>query len=152
VESLLDEHAFATSGRHGGQPAYTARCGGARSIWSLALTALILATMMIKLRRALISIAALIAIVATSSVLAVPAQATTFTTRCVVAREMRIYHTATSTKPGRTKLYFGKTIYTDRKSHGRYRAWWWTLAEGWHRGWISANPKYTDRRECGQLA
>jgi len=81
----------------------------------------------------------------------VTGRSATFATRCVVAREMRIYHTSTSSKPGRTKLYFGTTIYTDKKAHHRYRAWWWTLSEGWHRGWISVNPKYTDRRACGQI-
>jgi hypothetical protein len=81
------------------------------------------------------------AVITASVALALPAEAATFTTRCVVAREMRIYHTSTSSKPGRTKLHFGTTIYTDKKSHHRYRAWWWTLSEGWHRGWISAKPE-----------
>jgi len=49
------------------------------------------------------------------------------------------------------KTHFGTTIYTDKKAHHRYRAWWWTLSEGWHRGWISAKPKYTDRGACGQI-
>ena len=103
------------------------------------------------LRRTLIGLGCLVAIAASSVVFVAPAEAATFTTRCVVAREMRIYHTSTSKKPGRTKLYFGMTIYTDRKKHGRYRAWWYTLTQGWHRGWISANRKYTDRRACGQI-
>ena len=107
--------------------------------------------MTLLLRRALTSLAALLAVLTSATVMAVPAEAATFTTRCVVAREMRIYHTSTSSKPGRTKLHFGTTIYTDKKSHHRYRAWWWTLSEGWHRGWISAKSKYTDRGACGQI-
>jgi len=103
------------------------------------------------LRRALLGFGCLVAVLTASVALALPAEAATFTTRCVVAREMRIYHTSTSSKPGRTKLHFGTTIYTDKKSHHRYRAWWWTLSEGWHRGWISANSKYTDRGACGQI-
>jgi hypothetical protein len=111
----------------------------------------ILTRMTVVLRRALLTLGCLLAVLTGSGVPAVPAQAATFTTRCVVAREMRIYHTATSTRPGRTKLHFGTTISTDRKRHHRYRAWWYTLAEGWHRGWISANPKYTVRGACGVL-
>jgi hypothetical protein len=45
---------------------------------------------------------------------------------------MRIYHTSTSSELGGTKLHFRTTIYTDQKAHHRYRAWWWTLSEGWH--------------------
>jgi hypothetical protein len=101
-------------------------------------------------RRVLLSLGCLLTVLIGSGVQAVPAQAA-FTTRCVVAREMRIYHTATSRKPGRTKLHFGTTISTDRKRHHRFRAWWYTLAEGWHRGWISANPKYTHRGGCGTV-
>src|SRR5437763_12368602 len=67
--------------------------------------------------RALLTLACLLPVLTSSLVLTAPAQAATFTTRCVVARSMRIYHTAGSTKPGRTKLHFGKTIYTDRKRH-----------------------------------
>jgi hypothetical protein len=108
-------------------------------------------TVTLALRRALLGFSCVMAVITVSLALALPAEAATFTTRCVVAREMRIYHTSTSSNPGRTKLHFGTTIYTDKKSHHRYRAWWWTLSEGWHRGWISANPKYTDRRACGQI-
>lgn len=104
------------------------------------------------LRRVLLSITCLLVVLTTALVTTAPAEAATFRTRCVVARDMRIYHTATSSKPGHTKLYFGTTFYTDKKSHHRYRAWWYTLAEGWHRGWISANPKYTHPGACGQLS
>ena len=107
--------------------------------------------MTLALRRALLGFGCVVAVLTTSVALALPAEAATFTTRCVVAREMRIYHTSTSSKPGRTKLHFGTTIYTDKKNHHRYRAWWWTLSEGWHRGWISAKSKYTDRGACGQI-
>ena len=103
------------------------------------------------LPRILLALGCLAAVAASSVVLATPAEAATFTARCVVAREMRIYHTSTSTKPGRTKLYFGTTVWKDRKAHGRIRVYWWTLTEGWHRGWISANPKYTHRGECGTI-
>ena len=103
------------------------------------------------LHRILLSLGCLAAVAATSVVLATPAEAATFTARCVVAREMRIYHTSTSTKPGRTKLYFGTTVWKDKKAHGRIRVYWWTLTQGWHRGWISANPKYTHRGECGTI-
>jgi len=112
----------------------------------------ILTAMTSVLRDALLSGSGLLVMLTASVVPAVPAEAATFTTRCVVAREMRIYHTSTSSKPGRTKLHFGTTIYTDKKSHHRYRTWWFTLAEGWHRGWISANSKYTHRGACGQLS
>jgi len=104
------------------------------------------------IQAALLSFTGLLVTLTGFMVPAVTAEAATFTTRCVVAREMRIYHTATSSKPGHTKLHFGTTIYTDKKSHHRYRAWWYTLAEGWHRGWISANSKYTHRGACGQLS
>jgi hypothetical protein len=111
----------------------------------------ILSGMTTVLRRAVLSVGCLAAVLAVSVTAAAPAGAATFTTRCVVARDLRIYHTATSSTPGHTRLHFGTTIYTDLKSHNRYRAWWYTLAEGWHRGWISANPTYTHRGACGQL-
>jgi hypothetical protein len=104
------------------------------------------------LHRILLALGCLVAVAASSVVLASPAEAATFTARCVVARELRIYHTATSKTPGHTKLYFGTTVWKDKKSHGRIRVSWWTLTEGWHRGWISANPKYTHRGECGTIA
>jgi len=107
--------------------------------------------MTLLLRRALISLAALLAVLTSASVLAVPAEAATFTTRCVVAREMRIYHTSTSANPGRTKLYFGRTVYTDMRRNNRYRAYWYTLTEGWHRGWISANSQYVHLGACGTI-
>ena len=98
-----------------------------------------------------LSLAAMLAVLTSATVMAVPAEAATFTTRCVVAREMRIYHTSTSANPGHTKLYFGTTVYTDMRSHNRYRAWWYTLAEGWHRGWISANSQYVRLGACGTI-
>ena len=107
--------------------------------------------MTLLLRRALTSLAALLAVLTSATVMAVPAEAATFTTRCVVAREMRIYHTSTSANPGHTQLYFGTTVYTDMRSHNRYRAWWYTLAEGWHRGWISANSQYVRLGACGTI-
>ena len=107
--------------------------------------------MTLLLRRALLSLAAMLAVLTAASVLAVPAEAATFTTRCVVAREMRIYHTSTSANPGRTKLYFGRTIYTDMRRNNRYRAYWYTLTEGWHRGWISANSQYVRLGACGTI-
>jgi hypothetical protein len=103
------------------------------------------------LSRVLMSLGCLVAVVASTVVLATPADAATFTTRCVVAREMRIYHTSTSSQPGRTKLYFGTTVYKDKRAHGRIRVYWWTLTEGWHRGWISANPNYTRLGACGTI-
>ena len=102
------------------------------------------------LSRVLMSLSCLVAVAAGSIMLATPAEAAT-TARCVVAREMRIYHTATSHKPGHTKLYFGTTVWKDKKSHGRIRVYWWNLAEGWHRGWISANPAYTRPGQCGTI-
>ncbi len=42
-------------------------------------------------------------------------------------------------------------MWKDKKAHGRIRVYWWTLTEGWHRGWISANPRYTHRGECGTI-
>ena len=97
------------------------------------------------------SFGCLVAVLVSSVLLATPAEAATSTARCVVAREMRIYHTATSNKPGRTKLHFGTTVWKDKKSHGRIRVYWWNLAEGWHRGWICANPAYTRPGVCGTI-
>ena len=103
------------------------------------------------LSRVLLSLGSLAAVTATSVALATPAEAATYTTRCVVAREMRIYHTSTSQTPGRTKLYFGTTVYKDARANSRIRVYWWTLTEGWHVGWISANPKYTRLGACGTI-
>ena len=103
------------------------------------------------LSRVLMSLGCLVAVMASAVVLATPAEAATFSVRCVVAREMRIYHTSTSTKPGRTKLYFGTTVWKDRRTHGRIRVYWWTLTEGWHRGWISGKSSYTRPGECGTI-
>jgi hypothetical protein len=103
------------------------------------------------LHRILLALGCLAAVAATSVVLTTPAEAATFTTRCVVAREMRIYHTSTSQTPGRTKLYFGTTVYKDARANSRIRVYWWTLTEGWHVGWISANPSYTRLGACGTI-
>ena len=82
------------------------------------------------LSRVLLSLGSLAAVTATSVALATPAEAATYTTRCVVAREMRIYHTSTSQTPGRTKLYFGTTVYKDARANSRIRVYWWTLDRG----------------------
>ena len=58
--------------------------------------------MTLALRRAVLGFSCVMAVITASVAVALPAEAATFTTRCVVAREMRIYHTSTSSKPGRT--------------------------------------------------
>ena len=55
--------------------------------------------MTLALRRALVGFGCVVAVLTASVALALPAEAATFTTRCVVAREMRIYHTSTSSNP-----------------------------------------------------
>lgn len=102
-------------------------------------------------RRIALGLGCVLAVLGSSVALAQPAEANTYQTRCVVAREMRIYHTSTSTHPGQTKLYFGRTVYADWRADGRYRVYWWTLTEGWHVGWISANGRYTHAGACGTL-
>jgi hypothetical protein len=41
--------------------------------------------------------------------------------------------------------------YTDMRRNNRYRADWYTLTEGWHRGWISASSQYVRLGACGTI-
>ena len=64
---------------------------------------------------------------------------------------MRIYHTSTSANPGRTKLYFGRTIYTDMRRNNRYRAYWYPLTEGWPPRLDLGKLQYVRLGACGTI-
>ena len=106
---------------------------------------------LITLRRLTLALSCALALTVVGVVNAPPSEAASWQTRCVDAREMRTFPSSTSKRAYSTKVYFGQTVYADRKPHGRYRVTWRVGINPWHRAWISAKPKYTSRGQCGTI-